>query len=217
MQRPETTIQGYSDRINHALAFAAKHHDQRVRGGTRPPYFTQPANVGIILTRYGCDDAVVIAGILFDVIEDCLRDGLTRVTLERRIGEKFGLDVLDIDLDIAQRRTDDRGVEMSPDDRREDALRRLTAAREPALWVRAAAALHNAATLLADLERTIDPESVWTRFPAGRSGTVRWYRRLYDRLRETGFDAPIVAELADVLASLEAHELGEKDTGKVNG
>jgi hypothetical protein len=204
MQRLETTIQGYSDRINHALAFAAKHHDQRVRGGTRPPYFTQPANVGVILTRYGCDDAVVIAGILFDVVEDCVRDGLTRETLERRIGDKFGLDVLDIDLAIAQRRTDDRGVELSPDERRDDVLSRFAGAHEPALWVGAATALHNAATLLADLERTIDPESVWSRFPSGRTGTVRGYRRLYDRLREMGFDAPIVGELADVVTNLEA-------------
>jgi (p)ppGpp synthase/HD superfamily hydrolase len=212
VQRPETTIQGYSDRINHALAFAAKHHDQRVRGGTRPPYFTQPANVGIILTRYGCDDAVVIAGILFDVIEDCLRDGLTRETLDRRIGEKFGIDVLDIDLAIAQRRINERGVELSPDERREDALARLGSVPEQALWVRAAAALHNAATLLADLERTIDPASVWSRFPAGRTGTVRWYRRLHDRMRETGFDAPIVGELADVVTSLEARSAEENAT-----
>src|SRR5688572_7634594 len=36
---------GYSDRVNHALAFAAKYHDQQVRKGLRAPYFTQPANV----------------------------------------------------------------------------------------------------------------------------------------------------------------------------
>ena len=52
-----TTI-GYSDRINHALAFAAKHHDQEVRKGTRLPYFTAPANAAIILTRYGQEDVL---------------------------------------------------------------------------------------------------------------------------------------------------------------
>ena len=31
---------GYSDPINHAFAFAAKHHDQQVRKGTRYPYLT---------------------------------------------------------------------------------------------------------------------------------------------------------------------------------
>ena len=57
---------GYSDRINHALAFAAKHHDRQVRKGTRLPYITHPANVAIILARYGRDDDTVVAGILHD-------------------------------------------------------------------------------------------------------------------------------------------------------
>ena len=61
---------GYSDRINHAFAFAAKHHDQQVRKGTRLPYLTHPANVAVILTRYGCTEDTVVAGILHDVVED---------------------------------------------------------------------------------------------------------------------------------------------------
>jgi len=44
------TVTGYSDVINHALAFAAKHHDRQVRKGTKLPYLTHPANVAIILT-----------------------------------------------------------------------------------------------------------------------------------------------------------------------
>src|SRR4051812_11203167 len=76
---------GYSDRINHALAFAAKHHDRQVRKGTRLPYLTHPANVAIILTRYGRDDQTVVAGILHDVIEDCVREAYTRAMLEQRI------------------------------------------------------------------------------------------------------------------------------------
>jgi (p)ppGpp synthase/HD superfamily hydrolase len=49
------TTRGYSDRINHAFAFAAKHHYRQVRKGTRLPYLTHPANVAVILTRYGQD------------------------------------------------------------------------------------------------------------------------------------------------------------------
>ena len=59
-------VTGYSDRINHAFAYAAKHHDQQVRKGTRLPYFTQPANVAVILTRYGCSEETVVAAILHD-------------------------------------------------------------------------------------------------------------------------------------------------------
>ena len=37
----------------------------------------------------------------------------------------------------------------------------------------------------------------------GRTGTVRWYRRVYERLREVGFDAVIMDELRDVAEELE--------------
>jgi (p)ppGpp synthase/HD superfamily hydrolase len=198
------TIHGYSDRINHALAFAAKHHDQRVRRGTRLPYFTQPANVGIILTRYGCDDTTVIAGILHDVVQDCVQEGYTRDMLDQRVGDKFSAEILRTALAATQRRANDAGVELTLGERRNDMLARLEEASESARWVRAADTLHNAATLLADLQRTVDPQSVWSRTALGREQTVRWYRSVHDRLREVGFDAPITEELGEVCSALEA-------------
>lgn len=194
---------GYSDRINHAFAFAAKHHDQQVRKGTRLPYITHPANVAVILARYGCDDEIVVAGILHDVVEDGVRDGLSREILEERIGRKFGMSVLDAVLAISERRTDDDGVELSWEERKEDYLVRLAQAGSAALWVCAADKVHNANSILSDLERTSFPETVWGRFAAGREGTVRWYRRVADRLLEIGFDAPIMAELTAAAERLE--------------
>lgn len=189
-------MSGYSDRINHAFAFAAKHHDQQVRKGTRLPYLTHPANVAIILTRYGCSDDVVVAGILHDVIEDCVREGWTRAMLEERIAHKFGSGVLETVLAVTQRRTDDDGIDMSSDDRKDDYLDRLELANEDALWVCAADKVHNAQSILSDLRRTAFPETVWGRFSAGREGTMRWYQRVAERLREIGFTAPIVDELS---------------------
>jgi hypothetical protein len=194
---------GYSDRINHALAFAAKHHDQQVRKGTRLPYLTHPANVAIILTRYGQDDETVVAGILHDVIEDCVRDGFTREMLEARIGDKFGREVLDTVLAVTNRKYDDDGIELSSEERKDDYLERLAVANTRARWVCAADKVHNASTILADLTRTDYPETVWGRFNVGRDGTIRWYRRVHDRLRELGFDAPIMRELNDVARALE--------------
>ena len=196
------TSTGYSDRINHALAFAAKHHDQQVRKGTRLPYLTQPANVAIILTRYGQDDDTVVAGILHDVIEDCVRDGFTREMLESRIADKFSSDVLDTVLAVTHRKHDDDGVEMSAEERKDDYLERLALADTRARWVCAADKVHNASTILADLKRTDYPETVWGRFSVGREGTIRWYRRVHDRLRDVGFDAPIMRELDDVARAL---------------
>jgi (p)ppGpp synthase/HD superfamily hydrolase len=194
---------GYSDRINHALAFAAKHHDRQVRKGTRLPYLTHPANVAVILSRYGCDEDTVVAGILHDAIEDAVREGWTRAMLQERIGEKFGADVLDAVLAVTKRKFDDEGNELDREERNADYLERIAGATERARWVCAADKLHNGNSILADLRRTVDPGTVWGRLSGGQAGTVRWYRDVYDRLAAAGFAAPIMAELATMVAELE--------------
>ncbi|MEO5904341.1 MAG: HD domain-containing protein [Gemmatimonadaceae bacterium] len=198
-----TAMRGYSDPINHAFAFAAKHHDRQVRKGTKLPYLTHPANVAVILARYGRDEQTVVAGILHDVVEDCVRDGYTRDMLEQRIGEKFGTGVLETVLAVTHRRVDDDGVELSSDEKKADYLKRLESANEAALWVCAADKVHNAHSILSDLRRTADPDSVWSRFNVGKAGTMKWYRDVLNRLKEIGFGQPIVAELADAVAELE--------------
>ena len=194
---------GYSDRVNHAFAFAAKHHDRQVRKGTALPYVTHPANVAIILTRYGRDDETVVAGILHDVIEDCVREGWTEEMLGERIGEKFGSVVLHTALAVTHRKMGDDGNEFDREERKTDYLRRLDIASERARWVCAADKVHNGSSILADLRRTMDPDTVWSRFSVGRDGTIRWYRAVYERLREVGFDASILDELRGVAEALE--------------
>ena len=196
-------LHGYSDRINHALSFAAKHDDREVRKGMRLPYGMHGANVAVILTKYGLDEETIVAGILQDVIADCVRDKFSREMLEQRIGDKFSTGVLDVALAVTLRRSDDDGVELSHDDQRDDFLVRLDIAPDAARWVCAADAIHTASTILADLKRTIDPDSVWGRFHWGKDGTVRWYRRLYEQLRNQGFHFPIMDELALVTEALE--------------
>ena len=197
------TTQGYSDIVNHAFAFAAKHHDMQVRKGTKLPYLTHPANVAVILTRYGCDETTVVAGILHDVVEDCVRDGYSRSMLEQRIGEKFGEEVLETVLGVTYRQVDEDGVELSRDERKADYLARLDAANQRALWVCAADKVHNVNSTLSDLRRTIDSQSVWSRFREGRAGTVAWYQSVLARLEEVGFSAPIVEELRGAVKELE--------------
>lgn len=194
---------GYSDRINHAFAFAAKHHDRQVRKGTRLPYLTHPANVALILTRYGCDEDTVVAGILHDVIEDCVREGWTREMLEDRIASKFGAPVLETVLAVTKRKTDDDGIELSREEIKADYLERLADASESARWVCAADKVHNAGSILAGLRRTIDQDTVWGRFNGGRDGTMQWYRGVRDRLVAIGFTAPILDELSALVTALE--------------
>ena len=194
---------GYSDVINHAFAFAAKHHDRQVRKGTKLPYLTHPANVAVILTRYGQDEETIIAGILHDVVEDCVRDGYTWDMLTQRIGEKFGTSVLETVLWVTYRKQDDNGVDLSSAEKKEDYLRRLGAANDRARWVCAADKLHNASSIVSDLKRTLDPAAIWGRFGA-TAATPKWYRAVYERLLEVGFRAPIMQEVERVILELEA-------------
>ena len=60
---------GYSDRINHAFAFAAKYHGAMAPPGAGMDYVAHPANVAIILARYGCEQATIVAGILLVVLD----------------------------------------------------------------------------------------------------------------------------------------------------
>jgi (p)ppGpp synthase/HD superfamily hydrolase len=198
-------MQGYTYSINHAFAFAANHHDRQVRKGTALPYLTHPANVAVILTRYGQDEDTVIAGILHDVVEDCVRENYTREMLEQRIGDKFGSTVLEMVLAVTNRREGNDGVEMSSAEQKEDYLARLSEASEQARWVCAADKIHNASSILADLKRSSFPETIWTRFSGGREATIAFYRGVYDRLAALGFDAPIMRELEEVARTLASY------------
>ena len=74
---------------------------------------------------------------------------------------------------------------------------------ENARWICAADKIHNAASIISDLGRTVDREAVWARFGGNRTATARWYRQVYERLVEVGFNAPIMNELNEVTAELE--------------
>ncbi|MCK4430970.1 MAG: HD domain-containing protein, partial [Candidatus Aminicenantes bacterium] len=56
--------------INLAIEVAAKAHKGHVRKYTDIPYISHPFGVAIILSRCGCSDELIAAGLLHDVVED---------------------------------------------------------------------------------------------------------------------------------------------------
>lgn len=193
---------GYSDRINHAFAFAAKHHDVLVRMGLRAPYFTQPSNVAVILVRYERDETTVVSGILYDLVATSAREARNGNAILERIAGKFGHQVLDTILPVVPRHADDSGVEYSIAEGRADVLQRLGAASEASRWVLAAVHLHEAGTLVAELARTRYPDMVWERSRSDRDATLARFSAVHDRLHEEGFATPILHELGSVLQQL---------------
>lgn len=86
-----------TERIHEAIYYAAKRHAGQVRKSTSIPYLVHPMEVMGILIENGCDENVVIAGILHDVIEDTCEDNDTiRDIVRNEIKEKFGGEVLAI-------------------------------------------------------------------------------------------------------------------------
>jgi len=96
---------GYSDPIDHALSFVAKYHPDPV--GFGPTTTNRPANLGLTLARYGCDEPTIVAGILHSLMDGLLE--VQRQALEAKINEKFGPAVFVSVRDAVEPRFDPEG------------------------------------------------------------------------------------------------------------
>jgi (p)ppGpp synthase/HD superfamily hydrolase len=77
--------EGASERLLAALDFAVRVHGKvrQARKGTPFPYVIHPMRVAEILSRYGCGEDLVVAGLLHDTVEDA---GCTREQIEAEFG-----------------------------------------------------------------------------------------------------------------------------------
>jgi (p)ppGpp synthase/HD superfamily hydrolase len=167
-----STSHGYSDRISHALAFAAKHLPSRPRRGSGALHLTQPANVAVILARYGCDEITIISGILSHLVNEASYG--SRTQLSNKIAEKFGTMVSEVIGDVAEPRYDSRGRERNWEVCRMDYLANLSAAGPRALDICAANQIHLCGSTLTDIRRLgIEYLSTYAEAPAEQ--TLWWY------------------------------------------
>lgn len=202
-------MHGYSDRIHHALAFAAKHYGARVPAQGASDYLAHPANLAVILTRYGAEQATVVAGVLHLVLE--VDDPVVRDDMARKIGAKFGSVVLAIAKDAAEPRCDERGVELPWRAAKLAYLAHLAGAEPRALDIAVADEIHHAGHTLTALRR-LGAEYVRTVSAATSDQTIWWYRSLLEVLdgRPDWPHRPMLDELrllsTDLVRSLRSHE-----------
>jgi len=172
-------MHGYSDRINHALAFAAKYYGAVAPAGSGMDYLTHPANVAIILSRYGCEQVTVVGGILHHVLEETVPD--RRPALERKIADKFGPVALAIARDALEPKYDRRGGERPWRPCKQEYLSQLAAAEPRALEVCVADELHVCGSTITALRR-LGVEYLRTLSRAGSEQTIWWYRSMMEVL-----------------------------------
>jgi (p)ppGpp synthase/HD superfamily hydrolase len=202
-------MHGYSDRINHAFAFAAKYHGAVAPVGAGMAYLAHPANVAIILARYGCDQITIVAGILHHVLEEAAPE--TRPPLERKIVDKFGPVALAVARDALEPKLDRRGNERAWQACKQEYLSQLAIAEPRALDICVADEIHACGSTVTALRR-LGVEYLRTVSRAGSDQTIWWYRSMLEILASRA-DWPqreMMSELrlmsADLVRSLRQRE-----------
>lgn len=173
-------MHGYSDRVNHALAFAAKHYGT-VRGPAQTmAYLAHPANIAIILARYGCEDLTVVAGILHRVLEEAPPG--EREALEGKVLEKFGPVVLATACEVLEPRHDALGRLRAWRTCKREFLIQIADAEPRGLDICAADELHNCGAAIRVVRR-LGAEYLHTDPDASPADSLWWYGALADHLK----------------------------------
>src|ERR1700733_7767449 len=180
-------------RFEEALLFAKRKQDVQTRKDTAVPYIAHLLSVAGLVLEAGGDEALAIAALLHDVVEDCGGAPMLE-EVRRRFGERVAR--------VVQGCTD---TDLDPKppwrQRKEDYLKHLQTADADIRLVSAADKLHNARSVLADYREV--GESVWERFQGKRDGTLWYYRSLVDEFRKRDVNS-LVNQLERVVNELEA-------------
>ncbi len=141
----------YSDRIHHALAFAAKHYPNRISRYDGQSGLIRASSVAVILARHQADELTITASILKHLVDAC---PLTRLeSLAREIHAKFGPGVALAVQAAAEPRFDALGRERQWKACRLEYLARLSSAPPPAVDACVAEEVHRLGAALVSMRR----------------------------------------------------------------
>ena len=155
------------NQIEEAIEVAAEAHHGQYRKGTSTPYITHPYAVGLILMEAGCTEAVIVAGILHDTVED------TDLTLEF-IRERFGNDIAA----IVEGCSENKALRWRA--RKTERIEALRTASPEVCIVTCADKLHNLRTIISEYD--IIGDTVWDRFHGGVEDQAWYYRSILDAI-----------------------------------
>ncbi len=177
--------------VEHALRVCIEAHNGQFRkGGQGVPYAVHPTHMALILARFGATEAVIVAALLHDTVEDC-----EDWTIER-VAHEFGTEVARLVDDL----TEDKSKTWA--ERKQAAVDHVAHMSDEAVMVKAADKLHNLTSLLDQLMHVQDPQEVWRQFKGGREETLRMAHALVGELIPR-LPSALADELRAVLAGLD--------------
>jgi len=166
-----------TDRIFDAIEFAVKAHRGQFRKGSHVPYIVHPIGVSKLLIEAGCDEDVVIAGLLHDTLED------TPVTVQE-IKLHFGEKIATIVESISEPDKTDTW-----EHRKTHTIEFLkTTAHVDSLLVECADKLDNIRAIRQDFARFGD--NLWCRFKRGKDKQQWYYRALAEAFSLRAEESP---------------------------
>lgn len=184
-----------SPRLDLALRFAAKAHDNTYRKGEgKIPYIMHPFAVMYLLSSATNDEDILIAGLLHDILEDID----PKIANATDIEESFGSRVLEIVRDVSK----------NPDlsdwhENSQDYIDHLTKrASDAAILVSLADKTHNLISTLKDYNRL--GETVWLRFSTkNKADQVWWYATLEELFLERLEDSALLGQYSQLVSRLK--------------
>jgi (p)ppGpp synthase/HD superfamily hydrolase len=177
-------------KFTRALEFACAAHADQTKKGTNTPYAAHLLGVASLVLEAGGDQNEAVAAVLHDTLEDT---DTTRKQLRKRFGRTVARVVVGC-TDVPTKRRRQRRDAGNWHERKTRSIEHLRdpATPEPVLRVRAADALQNARTTVADLRR-FGPVA-WNRFNAGAVDQLWYYRSV-----STALSARLPGLLSDEL------------------
>ena len=189
-----------TDKFSKAVSVANYAHYDQTRKGTAIPYIAHPLAVASLAIEFGATEDQAIAALLHDAIED------GGAEYKQVILEAFGESVLAMVQGCTDGVPDANGEKADWWDRKTAYLAHLEKASDDVLLVSGADKLHNARSIVIDLQE-IGP-AVFERFKAGMKGTLWYYRSLADVF--TKRNSPMTKQLEAAVSQMEklaSHEI----------
>jgi (p)ppGpp synthase/HD superfamily hydrolase len=165
------------NQITKAIDLATHHYKAKLRNGTTIPYMVHLFSVCKLLAERGCEEDILAAALLHDVVED------TPVTLDQ-VEFIFGSKVASLVEGATERHKMERSIAENTETWKAQMEETFQFIRNSAtveqLWIILAEKIDNIQSLQGELRRS-EEEAVWKRYTSGKQ-QQQWY---YATLMET--------------------------------
>ncbi|WP_198598134.1 HD domain-containing protein [Blastococcus atacamensis] len=195
-----------SERFDQALVYAAQHHREQERKGSKVPYMSHLISVSALVMEHGGTEDQAIAALLHDAVEDAQPGQGGAVLAEIR--GRFGAAVADMVAACSDGLNDSGERKGTWQERKQAYVDGLPDKSLDALLVTAADKTHNGLCIAADVRRY--GAEFWDTFNASPE-ELSWY---YTSVRDVVADRLPGSSIADALNRAVAELVSVADAGR---